>query len=190
MPSGLVLLHLWTLGYIHTLDFMPAFLAPFLLGLAVTATSAQLHRQLLLPGIAALCSLGGDPVVTLQLFGDTHAFSPLRCALVGAGIVWVYLGRRDRRPRLVFMGICATAVGLLGSSTRRLAQALRRLFEKALPADAFGWGVLTVVAAFALLAAGVRRSLQGEPRWPGRAPGLKARSRLGESDAASTGGGQ
>jgi hypothetical protein len=59
------------------------------------------------------------------------------------------------------MGICAAGVGLLGSSTRRLAQALRRFFWKALPADAFGWGVLTVVAAFALLAAGVRRSLQG-----------------------------
>jgi hypothetical protein len=39
-----------------------------------------------------------------------------------------------------------------------------RWLDSATPRDPFGWGVLTVVAAFVLLGAGVRRSLQGEGR--------------------------
>jgi hypothetical protein len=171
MPSALVLLHLWTVGYIHTLDFQPSFLTPLLLGLTVAMLGAELSLQLILPGVAIFCALGREPVLVGTFFGGPVAVSALRLALVGAGCVWLYLGRRDHRPWLGAVGACALGVGLLGSSAKRLVDVLRRLLAGAVPRDVFGWGVLTVIAAFVLLAAGIRRSLLGEPDPPEKVAG-------------------
>jgi hypothetical protein len=177
MPCGLVLLHLWTVGYIHSLDFRPAFLAPFLLGLAVAADRGRQFWQLMLPGIAVLFSLGKDPELIVHLFGPGGvSLSPLRLAVIGVGLTWAYLAWRDRDPWLIALALGSGVLGLLGSTTLRLIDALGRWLASAVPRDGFGWGALALIAAFALLAAGARRSLQGEPRWPGRPPGMKART--------------
>jgi hypothetical protein len=172
MPSAFVLLHLWTVGYIHTLDFQPSFLSPLLLGLAVAMLGAELSWQLILPGVAVFCALGREPVLVPTFFGGPVAVSALRVALVGAGLVWMYLGRRDHRPWLAVLGACTLGMGILGSSTKRLVDVLRRSLSAAIPRDIFGWGVLTVIAAFVLLAAGIRRSLLGQADPPKEEPGL------------------
>jgi hypothetical protein len=62
--------------------------------------------------------------------------------------------------------------GFDASVWRALGRVLR-LIDSLLPRDAFGWGVLAVIAAFVLLVAGARRSLRPDARprpargWPG-----------------------
>jgi hypothetical protein len=187
MPCGLVLLHLWSVGYIHSLDFRATFLTPVLLGLAVAAPRGRLARQLMLPGIAVLLSLGNDPDLAVRVFGAGGlSVSPLRLALVGVGMASAYLAWRDRDPWLVALAGGSGVIGLLGSTTLRLVDALVRTLASAVPRDSFSWGALALIAAFTLLGAGARRSLQGEPRWPGRTPGVKARHPA-EDGAGSTG---
>jgi hypothetical protein len=166
MPSSLVLLHLWTVGYIHTVDFRAPFLAPFLLGLAVTAPRERLARQLLLPAVAVLMSLGNADLF-VHIFGMAGlVVSPLRLALAGAGIAWAYLAWRDRNRWLIALATCGGVFGLLGSTALRLLEALADWLVLAVPRDIFDWGTLALIAAFVLLAAGLRRSLHGEPQWP------------------------
>jgi hypothetical protein len=165
MPFGLVLWHLWSVGYIHTLDFRAPLLAPLLLGAALTLDRRRQALQLALPALAVLMSAGTDPGLQVDLAGLGVA-SPLRLALVGAGLVWAYLGWRDRNLWLAALPIGGAAVYLLAPYADRLARALARLLSESFPRERYGWGVVTVIAAFVLLAAGARRSLYGEPRWP------------------------
>jgi hypothetical protein len=169
MPCGLVLLHLWSIGYIHTLDFRAAFLTPLFLGLALAVDRQQQALKLMLPGLAVLMSLAPSPDLSVRLLGsDALTASPLRLALVGVGLVWLYLAWRDDDRWLMALPIGGAAVYLLGPQAGRLARALARWLAVSVPRDRFSWGALTVIAAFVLLAAGARRSLHGEPRWPGR----------------------
>lgn len=169
VPSILAVLHLWTVGYIHTLDFRPAFLTPLLLGLTLTVGREQVKRKLMLPGLALCFSFAPDSALALRLFGaDGVVLSPLRLALVAVGLVYAYLAWRDRELWLACVALGGGVVGLMGSSALRLLRALGRLLSESLPRDDFGWGALTVIAAFVLLAAGARRSLHAEPRSPRR----------------------
>ena len=167
VPPALVLLHLWAVGYIHAIDFQPAFVAPFLLGLAAVAGREQLARKVALPAVAVLVSLGQGPSLAFHLLDATGPFlSPLRLALCGVALTWGYLAWRDRERWLAVLALGGAAAGLLGSSVSGLSSLLAKAFrslDSALPRDAFGWGLLTVIAAFVLLAAGVRRSLGEEP---------------------------
>jgi len=171
MPCLLVLWHLWSLGYVHTLDFRAAFLTPFFLGLALAAAREQQGFKLFLPAFGVLFSLSAAPDLLVPLPGPWTA-SPLRLALVGTALVWAYLGWRDREPWLVALPIVGAAIYLLGPHAGRAARAVARWLTAAVPRDAYGWGSLTILAAFVLLAAGARRSLYGEPRWPERPRGF------------------
>jgi hypothetical protein len=172
VPAAMVLLHLWAVGYIHAIDFHPAFLAPLLIGLALTAGREQLTRQVALPALAVLVSLGQRASLAFHFFGAGGlTVSPLRLALLGVAASWAYLAWRDRERWLAVLAVGSGAAFLLGSSATRLADALGRLLDlvgSLVPKDVFGWGVLTVIAAFVLLAAGARRSLVCGPRGPGR----------------------
>jgi hypothetical protein len=160
MPCGLVLLHLWTVGYIHSIGFTPAFMAPFLLGFAATLPRERRVLQVVLPAIAVLFSLG-QTELAFHLFGvDTLVVSPVRLAVVGTAAAWTYLAWRRRERWLVLLAASCGTAGLLGQATFRILAALGRTLDSALPHDAFGWGALALIAAFVLLAAGVRRSLE------------------------------
>lgn len=162
-PAVLALLHLWAVGYIHDVEFHPAFLAPLLLGLATAAGRDQTARQVVLPALAVLLSLGQGAALGFGAPGAGGTLSPLRLALLGAAGTWAWLARRDRRPWLGLLASVSGAAGLLGSSASSLAGSLGRLLRflgSLLPRDAFGWGVLAVIAAFVLLVAGARRSLR------------------------------
>lgn len=168
VPAAMALLHLWAVGYIHAVPFKPAYLAPCLLGLAVTAGREQVVRRVALPGGALLVSLGQGASLGFALPGPGEpVVSPLRLTLFAAGIAWAYLGWRDRERWLVALATGSQVVALLGSVASDLAGGLGRLLRllhSLLPRDAFGWGLLTVIASFVLLAAGARRSLEERPR--------------------------
>lgn len=167
MPCGLVLWHLWSLGYVHTLDFRFAYLAPFLLGLGLAAAPDAWRAKLAAPALGVLFSLAASPDLLVAVPGVGTA-SPARLAVVGLGVAWLYLGWRDDERWLMALPIAGAALYLLGPHSLRLARALVRTLADSLPRDRYGWGVLTVIASFVLLAAGARRSLQGAPRWPHR----------------------
>ncbi len=163
LPAAMVLLHLRAVGYIHTVEFQTAFLAPFLLGLALSASREQLVRQVALPLVATILSLGQGELLGFHLLGvESLAVSPLRLALLGLAVTWAYLAWRHREPWLVVLALGGAVVTLAGHSASTLAHALIRIvrFADSLrPRDALGWGALAVVAAFVLLAAGALRSL-------------------------------
>lgn len=171
VPAVLALLHLWSVGYIHSVDFRPAFLAPLLLGFAVAAAREQLARQVVLPSLAVLVSIGQSDLFRASGGGHLVPVTPLQLAVTGAAAAWTYLAWRDRARWLAILaGACALA-GLPGGIGRALADALARLLRGAgalLPGDAFGWGALTVIAAFVFLAAALRRSLDPGTRTPPR----------------------
>jgi hypothetical protein len=164
MPSVLTVLHLWTVGYIHTIDFRLAFVAPFLLGLAATARPDERLRQLVLPSVATLVSLGSHADLSFHLFGNQ--VSPHHLAAAGACLAWAFLAWRDRDRWLAFLAAIFGTAGLFGPASLRLLKAVLRLLDAATPRDTFGWGSLIVIAAFVLLAAGVRRSLSVDEQRP------------------------
>ena len=86
--------------------------------------------------------------------------TPARLALVATAIVWAYLAWRYRERWLVLLAASCGTVALLGQTTLRILAALGRALQGAMPRDAFGWGAVALIAAFVLLAAGARRSLQ------------------------------
>ena len=162
MPCGLVLLHLWTVGYIHTIDFRLAFTAPLLLGLAATLPRERRVLQAALPMIAVVFSLGPRATaLAFHPFGiESLLVTPARLALVATAIVWAYLAWRYRERWLVLLAASGATVGILGQATFRILAALGRALHAAMPRDAFGWGAVALIAAFVLLAAGARRSLE------------------------------
>ena len=188
LPAAMAVLHLWAVGYIHAIDFQPAFLAPLLMGLALTAGREQLVRKVAPAGLAVLLSLGQNAALGFALPGAGGILvSPLRLALLAMAMTWAYLAWRDRERWLVTLA----AASLLGSSVSSLSGVtgrLLRLLGSILPRDGFGWGTLTVIAAFVLLAAGARRSLAGAPRSASRGPGkLPSPPRQGWREGAAVG---
>ena len=176
VPAAMTLLHLWAVGYIHAIEFRPAFITPLLLGLAAVAGREQLKRKVAVPALAVLFSLGQGSSLGFHLSAAGGPLvSPLCLAWLGMVATWGYLAWRDDERWLAALALGGGGAGLVGASASSLSvlltQALR--FLGALwPRDAFGWGLLTVVAAFALLAVGARRSLGAKPGPPSRDPAL------------------
>jgi hypothetical protein len=154
VPATLVVVHLCAVGYIHSIDFRLAFVAPLLVGLVATSRLEDRRLQLLLPGIAALLSLDQGAI----------AGSPVRLAAAGTLVSWTYLAwlHRDRWLAALAVGCGATAV--LGPHLPAMLDLAGRplgLLGRLLPRSTFAWGTLTVGSAFVLLLVGALRSLRG-----------------------------
>jgi hypothetical protein len=161
-PAALVLLHLWAVGYIHALDVHPAFLAPLLLGFTLTSRREQLVRQVALPGLALLLSIGQGAALGAPTAGGALLATPLPVTLTAVIATWTYLAWRHRARWLAILAAASALAGIPGAIVQDLAGGATRLLRTIgtlVPRDAFGWGTLTVLAAFVFLAAAVRRSL-------------------------------
>jgi hypothetical protein len=163
MPTILVALHLWTVGYIHTIDFRLAFVAPFLLGLTATLRREAFLQQLILPGVAALVS-PESANLAFNLLGSSVAVSPRVLAVAGACVVWTWLAWRYRNRWLAILGGSIASVGVFGLVALDVLKALLQYLDRAIPRDIFGWGTLVVIVSFVLLAMGFRRSLSGDSK--------------------------
>jgi hypothetical protein len=163
VPAGSVLLHLWSVGWIHQIGFHPAYLAPFVLGLALTAGPRDVNRHVLAPALAVLLSVcqGDDLGVVLPVLGD---LSPFRLAGVAAAATWVVLAYRHRHPWLLALAAASSLAGVAEPAISRIlaaAGALGRWMARGLPRGPLAWGVSGIVAAFVLLGLGTWRSLGG-----------------------------
>jgi hypothetical protein len=179
VPAASVLLHLWALGWIHQVFFHPAFLTPFLLGLAVTSGRAQVRRQIALPAVAVVLSLGQAQTLAFPLLGTSGpSVSPLRLAAVGAAVAWALLAWRHGHRWLVALAAGASAAGLAGGSLSAIAESvegLLRVLGRLVPRGALGWGITGVVGGFVFLALGAWHSLRGGAASP--PPGARAWSK-------------
>jgi hypothetical protein len=179
VPALPVLIHLAALGWIHQAGFHLAFLTPFLLGLAVCARREQVVRQIVLPAVAALVSLGQADALAFSLLGTGGPWvSPLRIATLGAAAAYALLAWRYGYRWLVALAAASGLAGALGTSLSSIGETVGGLFRLAgrlLPRGALGWGLSGVVGAFVFLAFGVRRSLRGNG--PRRSPPSVARPR-------------
>jgi hypothetical protein len=179
VPAISVLIHLAALGWIHQVGFHLAFLAPFLLGLAVCAGREQVVRQIVLPGVAALVSLGQSEALGFPLLGTAGPWiSPLRIATLGAAAAYALLAWRHGYRWLMSLAAASGLAGLLGPSVSSIGETathLLRLAGRLLPRNALGWGLSGVAGAFVFLALGVWRSFHGNG--PRRASPSGARRR-------------
>jgi hypothetical protein len=165
VPALSVLIHLAALGWIHQVAFHLAFLAPFLLGLAVCAKREQVVRQIVLPAFAALVSLGQAEALGFPLLGTAGPWiSPLRLATLGAAAAYALLAWRHGYRWLAALAAACGLAGVLGTSLSSIGEAVTevlRLAGRLVPRDALGWGLSGVVGAFVFLALGVWRSFRG-----------------------------
>jgi hypothetical protein len=165
LPSVSVFIHLVAAGWVHDIPFQPAFLAPVLLGLAMSTRRSE-WVYWALPTSAFLLSL--DQAALGIPLSASEVVSPARLVLIAIGAGLVALAwTKGLRWRL---GLGATLVltGVLGRGRvstllSRLWQELSKLLRFAadhLPKDAADWGVVTVAFAFVLLGLGLHRSLR------------------------------
>lgn len=165
VPVASVLLHVWALGWIHQVAFYPAFLTPLLLGLAVASERTQPRRQIVLPAIAVVLSLGQAEVLAFPLLGTSGPWvSPLRLAALGAAAAWAILAWRHGYRWLVALAAGAGAAGLAGGSVGAVAESVAgvlRPLGRLVPRDALGWGITGVVGGFVFLALGAWNSVRG-----------------------------
>ena len=178
IPAVSMLGHLLALQWIHQVSFHIAFVAPFLLGLALAGERQHVVRQIALPAVAVLLSVGQSEALGFRLWGDGPGsdMSPLRLATLGAAAAYAVLAWRFGYRWLIALAAAGGAAGFLGGSFASIADsvaALVRLVARLLPRTVLGWGLAGIAAAFAFLALGARRSLRGEgdrppPVWPRR----------------------
>jgi len=168
LPALSVMLHLWSIGWIHQVPFRFAYLAPLWLGLALATRREEVGRQVVYPALAILFSLGQSSSLGQVLTTPTGApVSALKLALAGAGATCATLAwRHGYRWLVALAGLFG--VGALGGVVPNPLDALGSLMRfvgRAVPRTVLGWGVAGVVSSFLLLALGIWRSLGGS--WPG-----------------------
>ncbi len=166
IPAASIVLHLGALGWIHQMTFHPAYLAPFLLGMALTTRRDQVEKQIALPALAVLLSVGQTEALAFPLLGASGPWvSPLRLAALAAATVWATLAWRHGYRWLVALAAGVGLVGLLGTTVSGIAGSVGvvlRFFARLVPRDTLGWGLIGVAGGFVFLAVGAWNSFRGE----------------------------
>jgi len=160
-----LLVHLYSAGWVYSIDFSPAFLSPLLLGLALAAIlleGPRLQRYLIARVqfclIALSIYLSTTPVPFLHL-----SLSPLRLTLIASALLFLYfILLHDNLTFLWTAALCLCAA-LLGPSTGIMWQNLVRVStssRRLIPRTTLQWGIASVGASFALLLIGALLSFK------------------------------
>jgi hypothetical protein len=171
LPMLSIIAHLGLCHWVYKVTFHPSDIAPLLIGLAfaigrcdthVTSLGWRMKLQLALPAVAVVLSAISLPrEMIVFAFDGRVALSPLRAALLASMLVYLdglWLHRH------VLFGFAAAACGgglFMGHSVstinqnsvdmaQRSADALNRLVPRTL----YDWGIVSIGAAFVLLALG------------------------------------
>ena len=167
MPHVFLALHLIGVGWVHHVSFQVAYLAPLIVG----ATAARM--------LVEFGGLGLDwrvPVVAmfLSLFADDGMLPgslmgirlvPLHVVVAASGAAYL-LGYRLHRLRSFAWGAALCLGGPVLLLSARAFQAVFSAIGEWMPRTGEHWGVLAVVLAFLLLAAGAAVSLLGSRGGP------------------------
>jgi hypothetical protein len=173
LPMLSIIAHLSLSHWVYKSLFHPADLAPLLLGAAVAIGRADQHvasltwrmrMQMTLPFVAvALSAIKFPPEM---VFYPSHPMSPLRVALLGAMLV--YLDAAWMHRHVLFglaAGVCASAMFLghnvvsINNNSVQMANQSADALDRLMPKTLWDWGVVSVGAAFVLLALGALISL-------------------------------
>lgn len=175
LPMISIVAHLSLSHWVYKCAFHPADVAPLLLGAAVAVGrcdrpigdfALRFRLQLVLPFVAvALSAIKFPPELTYAgTFGVT--ISPLRVALFAAMLVYLD-GMWLHRSALFGVGaaMCAGALGMghsvttINGNSTEVAQRSVSLMERLIPKTLSEWGMVSIGAAFVLLALGAAISL-------------------------------
>jgi hypothetical protein len=169
-PPASLLLHLVAGGWLYDVPFHLCDLGPILIALGAAVTLVDVRWvspawRLRLPAAGVVVSIVHPPELLIAGVAGI-ALSPLRVALVGAGLVYL-LGYRLHRSRAFAWAaaLCLTAAGA-GASPRGMASTVAAVMRAGLawprrmvPRTAEQWGIAAVASAFVLLALGALVSL-------------------------------
>jgi hypothetical protein len=152
--------------------------SPLLLGLAVAIgasdwhvrnVTARMRLQLLLPLVAIALAVPSRSALSFEI--DQTVMTPLRLTLLASVLVYIHGLLLHRHPYFGMAGtMCLCAAGLgenPATMTRSLAQIGDKgasTFWRLVPRTLAQWGIVSVVASFVLLVAGVVVSLLRPPR--------------------------
>jgi hypothetical protein len=178
LPMLSIIAHLSLAHWVYKAEFHPLDLSPLLLGIAfgigradqfVAPIGWRMRMQLLLPLLAIVLSAIHFPrEMIFDFVGIT--FSPLRVALGAAALVWLDALWMHRRVVYAVAGLSAVSAMLLGYSRDTLSQNSAQLasasgssLTRLIPQTLGQWGLVSIVAAFVLLALGALLSLH-KPR--------------------------
>lgn len=178
LPIISMIAHLGTSHWVYKVPFTLAHLAPVVLGLSAGigvmdthagTLAARLRTQLLLPVVALLMSISFP---NSMLFDAAfHALSPWRCATLGMIAVYLH-GFWAHGQMHFFISACLVFFAYtLGATSKLVLDNLLRavsvgsdVASKTAPKSSTDWGVLAVIASFALLVIGAIVSLRKSSR--------------------------
>ena len=174
LPFVSLIAHLCLANWVYDVEFHPVNVAPLLLGLTVlvgrydshvSTLASRMRLQLALPLVAiGLAMIASEP--DLVISGDVLDLSPLRLVLLAASLVYLDGWWMHRHPYFLWAAaaaFCAAWLGpwvpLLARSASDFRRFLSEYAEGLRPKTPAHWGIVSVVAAFVLLAVGAGFSL-------------------------------
>jgi hypothetical protein len=169
LPVISLIAHLSTSNWVFKVDWFSANLSPLVLGLAVavgirnqyqTISQARTRAALLLPLLAIL--LAAPTVYQLNFNVLKISITPLRLTLIAAALVYAHLLIHHK----IFLAIAAIVfitAASLGDSFDEIYENLAKILSILLPDSTTKWGVISVIAAFVMLALGTMLSLAKSP---------------------------
>jgi hypothetical protein len=169
-PHLSLALHLAAGGWLYDVPFAVCDLGPILIALGAALVMLDLRRiapvwALRLPAAGVVLSLFYPRELEIVSAGGVIV-SPLRAALLAAGLVYLLGYRLHRSPAFVWAAAFCVTAGAAGDSPRAMAATVAAVWRTALawprrvvPRTAEQWGVAAVASAFALLALGALLSL-------------------------------
>jgi hypothetical protein len=170
-----ILAHACTSHWVYDAGWYPLTLSPVMLGLTVAIVVAgqavgigaerRLRLAATLPILAMLISAAFPRVLEFQP-GALIVFSPLRLTMIGSSLVFAYAMFVWRNPLfgagattcLMTAGI-GHSVPQIGTNIALIVQLFTDACDGLIPRSAAHWGLVSIVSAFVLLAAGVLLSL-------------------------------
>ena len=181
VPMLSLVAHLCLANWIYKVPFHPLNFAPLLLGFAVAVGHCDTHvatlawrmrMQLALPfcaiGLSAI-KFPTDLVFQSTAGGVPNAFlamTPLRMALVASALVYLDGLWLHRHAYFAWgAGMCLAlagmghSVGSINDNSLQMAKSSTNVLDRLIPKTLFAWGLLSVIAAFVLLAIGAAISV-------------------------------
>ena len=165
--------HLLAASWMYQIPFYPGSLTPVLLGAALwiaLARPAGLPAEAreaiawIFPAAAVLLSIQGPPEWIAALTpGHGPALSPLRLALVAAGLVHLAGIFTTRRLRFAVPAALYLGAAVAGHTVPAIFAAVGRSYRwmtDLLPDTLGEWGAISVISAFGFLLVGARASLR------------------------------
>ena len=167
--------HVLALHWLYEVALRACSVTASLLALGFVLTRAAdaldaLGRRVLLPAAAILFSTAWPASFA---FGETVTFSPLRAALVGAGVLYLYDFRRHRQAAFAVLASACAGVATAGPTFTAAYQNVAALgdrqahrFSHLVPRTRQHWGAVAMALAYGLLALGawVSYKRRGGPR--------------------------